>query len=254
MNQFVISLITTFFIGGIAGYLGSLMFTKRMALVGGPLGHLALPGVALALLYNFNILWGAFGTIILGILIIWGLEIKTKIPTEALTGIVFASGVALGFLFLPMDHAKEALIGDVTNIGRLDMILSIIFSILVFIVIRKIYLKFILIGISEDLAYSEGIDPKIYNFIYLMCIAFIIALEVKIVGTFLPVALVAIPASTANNFSSNLKQYSLISLIIGAISGLIGVFLYKQTGFPAGPLIILTATFFFLLSLFYKKA
>jgi len=134
------------------------------------------------------------------------------------------------------------------------MILSIIFSILVFIVIRKIYLKFILIGISNDLAKSEEIDSRLYNFIYLICIAFIIALEVKIVGTFLPVALVAIPASIANNLSKNLKQYSFISLGVGALSGLIGVLLFKQTGFPAGPLIILTATFFFLLSLFYKKA
>lgn len=254
MSQFLISLITAVFIGGIAGYLGSLMFTKRMALVGGPLGHLALPGVALALIFNFNILWGAFATIILGIIIIWGLEVLTKIPTEALTGIVFAAGVALGFLFLPMDHAKEAIIGDITNIGRLDMILSIIFSILVFIIIRKIYLKFILIGISNDLAHSEGINSKKYNFIYLMCIAFIIALEVKIVGTFLPVALVAIPASTANNLSNNLKQYSFLSLIIGALSGLIGVILYNITGFPAGPLIILVATCFFLVSLFFKKA
>ncbi|MFW6282850.1 MAG: metal ABC transporter permease [Minisyncoccales bacterium] len=254
MNQFLISLITTFFIGGIAGYLGSLMLTKRMALVGGPLGHLALPGVALALIFNFNILWGAFATIFLGIIIIWGLEIKTKIPTEALTGVIFSAGVALGLLFLPMEHAEQALIGDVANIARLDMILSIIFSILVFIIVYKIYLKFILISISNDLAKAEGINPKVYNFIYLMCIAFVITLEVKIVGTFLPVALVAIPASAAKNFSKNLKQYSFISLILGALSGLVGILIYRQTGLPAGPLIILTATFFFLVSLLCKKA
>ena len=54
-TQFILSLITAIFIGGIAGYLGSLMLTKRMALIGGPLGHLALPGAALGLLYGFNI-------------------------------------------------------------------------------------------------------------------------------------------------------------------------------------------------------
>lgn len=54
-TQFILSLITVIFIGGTAGYLGSLMITKRMALVGGPLGHLALPGAALALFYGFNI-------------------------------------------------------------------------------------------------------------------------------------------------------------------------------------------------------
>jgi len=38
-TQFILSLITAIFIGGVAGYLGSLMLTKRMALIGGPLGH-----------------------------------------------------------------------------------------------------------------------------------------------------------------------------------------------------------------------
>jgi len=102
MSQFVLSLITAIFIGGIAGYLGSLMVTKKMALVGGPLGHLALPGVALALIYHFNIFSGALLSIAIGAAIVWLLRIKTKLSMEALTGVVFAAGVALGFLILPL--------------------------------------------------------------------------------------------------------------------------------------------------------
>jgi ABC-type Mn2+/Zn2+ transport system permease subunit len=54
-NQLSLSLTAGIFIGGAAGYLGSLMLSKRMALVAGPLGHLTLPGIALALLYDFNV-------------------------------------------------------------------------------------------------------------------------------------------------------------------------------------------------------
>ena len=49
MDQLLLSLIAGIFIGGTAGYLGTLMLSKRMALVAGPLGHLTLPGIALAL-------------------------------------------------------------------------------------------------------------------------------------------------------------------------------------------------------------
>ena len=77
-NQFLLSLIAGIFIGGAAGYLGSLMLSKRMALVAGPLGHLTLPGIALALLYNFNVSLGAFPFVILGIILIWLFEIRTK--------------------------------------------------------------------------------------------------------------------------------------------------------------------------------
>ena len=66
-NQFILSLISGIFIGGVAGYLGSLMLTKRMALVGDALGHVALPGMGLALLFGFNVSFGAFLFLLLGI-------------------------------------------------------------------------------------------------------------------------------------------------------------------------------------------
>ena len=66
----MLALVLGFFVGGIAGYLGSLMLTKRMALVGGALGHLALPGVSLALLYHFDVGLGAFLFLFFGIFFI----------------------------------------------------------------------------------------------------------------------------------------------------------------------------------------
>ena len=252
-NQFILSLITVIFIGGIAGYLGSLMLTKRMALVGGPLGHLALPGAALALLYHFNIFWGALGTIVIGTLIIWLLERRTKLPMEALTGLVFAAGVAFSFLILPLSRAEEALIGDITKINLADTILAVTLGTIVFFIVKKIYPKMILSGISEELAKAEGVDVRKYNLIYLSSIALIVALEVKIVGGLLTVAMLIIPASASNNFGKNLSRYSLGALAIGIISAVSGILLFKLTGFSVGPLIILSETLIFLISLIFKK-
>ena len=251
--QFILSLITVIFIGGVAGYLGSLMITKRMALVGGPLGHLALPGVALALIYHYNIFLGAIISIAIGAVIIWLLGIRTKLPLEALTGVVFASGVALGFLLLPLSRAKEALIGDISQINSTDAILSVILGTAVFLIIKNIYPKMILSGISENLARVEGVDVKKYNLIYLISIVLIVALEVKIVGILFTVALLVIPASAARNFVKTLSYYSFGSLVIGIISAFLGILFFKIFALPAGPLIILSSTFFFLISLFFKK-
>ncbi|NCQ02827.1 metal ABC transporter permease, partial [Candidatus Wolfebacteria bacterium] len=76
-NQFLFSLITAIFVGGAAGYLGSLMISKRMALVGDALGHVALPGIGLALLLGLNVSLGAFVFLLAGVLLIWFLEKKT---------------------------------------------------------------------------------------------------------------------------------------------------------------------------------
>ena len=252
-SQFLFSLISGIFIGGVAGYLGSLMLSKRMALVGDALGHVALPGIGLALLFGLDVSFGAFLFLLLGIFLIWLFEIKTSLPMEALVGVVFVASLAIGFLIVPEPELLEALFGDISKVSFEMMIASILFSLLIFLVINRIYPKMILANISEDLAKSEGIKIKKENFIYLLSIAAIVALGVKIVGSLLVGALVIIPAATARNLSKNLKEYYLGSVVIGILSCLFGILLFRLTGILAGPSIILTSTFFFLISLIFKR-
>ncbi|RLC38520.1 MAG: metal ABC transporter permease [Candidatus Nealsonbacteria bacterium] len=247
------SLITGIFIGGIAGYLGSLMVTKRMALVGDALGHVALPGVALALIYGFNVTLGALPVLILGIILIWLFEMRTKLPMEALTGIVFTASVAIAFLFLPENKVSVALIGDISQVGFWNTLISVMLCILTFLVLRKIFSKIILANLSENLAKVEHIKVEKYNFIYLACIALVVALGIKVTGSLLMGALVITPAAAARNFARNLSQYSYGALLIGSFSCVLGILAFKVFALPAGPLIILAASLIFLISLGFKS-
>ena len=252
-NLFILALIMGAFIGGVAGYIGSLMVTKRMALMGGALGHLTLPGVALALVYGFDVSLGALLFLVLGVVLIWLFERRTELPMEALTGVVFASSLAAAFLFLPKEKTAQALIGDISQISLVSTIITVVLSLLVFLVTKRIFSKMVLISISEDLAKTQGIDVKKYNFIFLTCIGLTVALGVRIVGGLMTAALVAIPACTSKNLSKNLFQYSHGALVIGSASCILGVLLFKFFGFPAGPMIILTSTGLFLASLIFTK-
>ena len=251
--QLILALIIGAFIGGVAGYLGTLMLTKRMALVAGPLGHLTLPGIALGLLYGFDVSIGAFLFVVLGIVLIWLFEIRTKLPMEALAAVVFASGVAIAFLLLPEENEVPALIGDVSQISLLATAFTVVLSSIVFVAIKKIYSKMVLISISEDLAKVEGVNVEKYNLIYLACIAIIVSLGVRIVGGLMTAALVAIPACTSRNLTKNLSQYSFGGLILGSLSSFLGVLAFKFTLVPTGPSIILISTLFFIASLIFKK-
>lgn len=229
------------------------MLTKRMALVGDALGHVALPGMGLALILGLDISLGAFVFLLLGIFLIWLFEIRTSLPTEALVGIVFVASLAGGFLIVPEPELLEALFGDISRVSQEMAFISIIFSVLIFLAVKRIYPKIILAGISSDLAKSEGVKIKRQNLIYLLAIAALVALGVKIVGSLLVGALVIVPAAAARNMSRNLREYYLESAAFGALSSLFGIMLSKFLGFPAGPLIILASTLFFLISLAFKK-
>jgi zinc transport system permease protein len=248
-GSFLLSLVTGVSIAGAAGYLGSLMLSRRMALVAGPLGHLTLPGVALGLVYGFDVSLGAFPFVLLGVVLIWAFELRTKLPMEALTALVFASGVAIAFLFLPVDQAETALVGDISQTGAADAALSVVASLAVVLAVRRAYRPLVLINVSEDLASSEGIDVRKYNLLYLLLIAVVVALGVKVVGALLTAALVAIPPAAARIVSGSLREYALGSIAIGTASALLGIVLYELTGGPAGPLVILVSGAIFLLAL-----
>ena len=238
--------------GAVAGYLGSLMLSRRMALMGGALGHLTLPGIALALLYDFDVSLGALLFLGFGVLLIWYLERITQLHLEALTAVVFSTALATAFLFLPKEETEIALLGDVSRITATTAVLTVAIALGIFFTVRHIYSNLVLIGISSDLAGAQGIDLRRHNTVYLICIALTVALGVRIVGGLMTAALVAIPACTARNIGQNLRQYAALSLALGGLSAVLGIVGYAATDVPPGPLIIIASGLLFLGSVYLK--
>jgi ABC-type Mn2+/Zn2+ transport system permease subunit len=252
-EKLILALAMTTFIGTAAGYLGTLMLSKRMSLVGGPLGHLTLPGIALALIYGFDVSIGAFGVLVLAILVIWLFEKRTNLPLETLTAVVFSSAVAIAFLFLPSNEVEIALIGDISQISLMTSLISVILSLLAVVITYKIYKKMVFMAISEDLAESEGISASKYNLIYLLAIALVIGLGIRVVGSLLTAAIVSIPAATSKNLSQNLKQYAFGGALFGGSAAVFGIIIYQQFGLPPGPAIIIASSSLFLISTILKR-
>jgi len=253
VTNFFEILISGIFVGGVAGYLGSLMLSRKMTIVVDPLSHLALPGVALALIFQKDISLGAFLFLFFGAILIWFLEQKTKLPTETIIAILFTVSLAITFLFLSEHEIEEALIGDISKIGKIESLITVLISLFVFFLVQRIYPKLTLISISEDLAMAEKIDLKKYQFLYLLSISAVVALGVKFVGGLLVAGLTALPAASSRNLSKNLKSFKFISSLFGMLCAIFGIFISQFTNLPAGPLIIVSGLFLFTISILFKK-
>jgi len=251
--QLILTLISGIFIGAVAGYLGTLMLSKKMSVVAGPLAHLALPGVALALIWGFSISLGAFPFVIIGAVLIWVLEKKTKLPMENLAAIIFASGVGTALLILPIGKAEEALVGNITRITPVETCITVALSILVFYCVDRIYNKMMLINVYEDLAAVEGVNISLHNLAYLLCIAIVVALGVYLVGGLITAALIAIPAASAKNISKNIFSYKAWAIAFGIISAIAGIIIAGFVRLPAGPIVILSGVVIFLISIIFHK-
>lgn len=253
-DTLIFSLIIGIFAGFSAGYLGSLMVLEKMALVGDALSHVALPGLALGILFNFNPFIGGFAFLFASAVVIWHLGRVTRLSFETIVGAMFTLALAVGILIIPESELLEALFGDITNVSLLDTTIAIIISIVAVFLTRSIYNKIVLSMISEELATSKGINVARTNLLYLLLVSLIVSVGIKITGTLLVGFLVVVPAATAKNISSSLFRYSILSAIFGAVSSSSGVLLSSFFGQPPGPLVVFSGITVFLTAVSIKWA
>lgn len=229
-----------------AGYVGSLMVLKRMALVGDVLSHVALPGIGLGLLFRFNPYVGGFAFLFAAIVGTWYLERSTRLPLDAVIGVLFVFALAVGLLITPEADLLEALFGDISSVALLDAVVAAAISLSIVLVGMRIYRGVILGLISEDLAVSKKVKVGRIEFLYLLLVALVVATGIKVVGTLLVGALVILPAVSAKNVSRSLAQYALASAILGMATAAGGIGLAALIDVPPGPLVVVAGTAIFL--------
>jgi len=235
------SLIISIFVGVSAGYLGSLMVLEKMALVGDALSHVALPGLAIGIIFNFDPLIGAFAFLFASAALIWHIQRVTKISFQALVGAMFTLALATGILLMgdDLEALEEALFGDIAQVTLGHLAAAVVISIVAILLTRVIYKRLVLGMISEDLAVSKGINVAKTNLLYLFLVSLVVAIGIQIVGTLLVGFLVIVPAIASKNLSRGMRQYAVFSGVFGLISGLLGILLSAYLELPPGPMVVI---------------
>jgi len=238
----IFSLVVGAAVGLSAGYIGSIMVLEKMALVGDALSHVALPGLALGILFNFNPLIGGFAFLFVSAVLIWHLGRVTKLSFETLVGATFTLALAIGILLFGenLDALEEALFGDITKVGITEAVVAVAISVAVISLTRLIYRKIVLGLISEELAISKGISIARNNLLYLLLVSLTVAMGIQITGTLLVGFLVVTPAAAAKIISANLSKYLMLSAVFGAISSVSGILLSSYFNILPGPLVVLS--------------
>ena len=245
----IFSLIVGATVGLSAGYLGSIMVLEKMALVGDALSHVALPGLALGVLFGFNPLVGGFAFLFVSAVLIWHLGRVTKLSFETLVGATFTLALAIGILLFGnnLDALEEALFGDITTVGVTEAVAAVVISLVVISLTRIIYRKIVLGLISEELATSKGISVARTNLLYLLLVSLTVAIGIQITGTLLVGFLVVTPAAAAKITSANMSRYLTLSSIFGAVSAVSGILLSSYFGILPGPLVVISGIAIFVI-------
>jgi zinc transport system permease protein len=253
MENLLFLLLVGVMVGASSSFLGSFMVLKRMSLVGDALSHVALPGIAIALVMGINPMLGALLALVLATFGIWYLSEHTSVYPEAIVGVFFTGSLSLGLILTPEPELLEALFGNIDSITSVDGIFAILGSLTILIATYLISKKLLLGVVSDDLAKSQGIKMRGINLIYLLLVGMVVALGVKFLGTLLTGAMVIIPAVAAKNISGSIKQFQTLSVFFGIFSALAGILIAKYSDIASGPAVVLTSVILFIISFIFKR-
>lgn len=255
LETLIFSLVVAVTVGASAGYLGSIMVLEKMALVGDALSHVALPGLALGVLFGFNPLIGGFVFLFVSAVLIWHLGRVTKLSFETLVGATFTLALAIGILLFGnnLDALEEALFGDITAVGLTEAMAAVLISVAVILLTKLIYRKIVLGLISEELATSKGISVARTNLLYLLLVSLTVAIGIQITGTLLVGFLVVTPAAAAKIISTNLSRYFTLSAIFGLVSAVSGILMSSYFNVVPGPLVVISGIVLFVVAIIIRR-
>ncbi|MBU2566036.1 metal ABC transporter permease [Patescibacteria group bacterium] len=244
-------------LGFLLAILGIFVVLKRMSFYSDGIAHASLAGVALGILSNTNPLFVAIiFSGILGAIISW-LERKTKIASDAIIGMFFTSGMALGVILLALKQGYQPelvsfLFGNILALQWNELYIIIVATVIMVVFLAIKYKQVALMILNSDLAHVSGINVGVYTTLLYVIIAISVVLGIKLLGIVLVSALLIVPVSTAKLFAKSLKSLTVWSVVISELTIILGLLISVKLNMPTGATIVLSGICIFFLFFIVK--
>ncbi|MGA2297738.1 MAG: metal ABC transporter permease [FCB group bacterium] len=252
------AIIAGILVGFLGSYYGVFIVQRKMSFMGDGLAHAAFGGVALGIMLQTEPLWIAVPfTILVAILITW-LKDRTKLGIDTSIGILFAVSVALGIIFLTLKRNYTAdafsyLFGSILAVKTTDLWFTVIMTIITIFTFYKFWSRWAYATFDAELARTDRLPVLRDDYILSILIAVTVVISVKLVGIILIAAFLVIPAATARLVATTFLRMTVISIILGILSSLIGLWASFAFDLPSGATIIIIQTIIFLAGVFFQR-
>jgi len=241
-----------------AGVVGTYIVVKRISLITGSIAHTAFGGLGMSLFFGFNPLVGAAGFSLLSAGIVAVFRQKSNYRLDTLLSFLWSTGMAVGlvFIFMTPGYATDLnsfLFGNILLVSNFDLIFILALNIAIIATVLLMYNSFLAVSFDEEYSSTRNLPVSLVYFVLLALIALTIVAVIRVVGIVLMIALLTIPAASAQMFNRTVKKIMLIAVAISAVSMIAGLFLSAAINFPPGPIIVLITSGIYLASIFVAK-
>jgi len=236
----------------VAGPLGVFVVWRRMAYFGAAMAHSALLGVALGFLLAVDLNLAVIVVCIALALLLVALQRQQALATDTLLGILAHGALAVGLIVLAFVETLRVdlmsyLFGDVLAVTSHDLAWIYGGGAVVLIALAVIWRPLLAATVHEELAEVEGVRVGAVRLAFMLLLAVVIAVGLKVVGILLVTSLLIVPAAAARWLARTPEQMALWASAIGAVAVIAGLGGSLAWDTPAGASIVVAAMALFAL-------
>lgn len=242
----------------VGGVLGTFIVLRGMAFFSDAIAHASLLGVALALILALQPFLGAVVIALLAAVAIALLRGRTAASLDTLIGVAFSTAVALAVIVIGFLKGYRAdllafLFGDILALRTSDVVLAWALSAVVLALLVVSWRDVVLSTLHRDLAAVEGVRVTQTELLFLLLVALVVAVALKLAGVILVTALLIVPAAAAQNVARTFQGMVAWSVVFSLLSVVSGILVSFAANLPSGPTIVVTAAALFVLSLLSRR-
>ena len=255
---FVRGLVAATLVGGLCGLIGVYIVLRRMAYIGHGLSHAILGGAVASYVMSFNFYVGAT---------IWGFLCaqlialtarKRKIGADAAIGVITTASFAVGIVLISRYKSftrdfDAALFGNILGVSGGDLLAISVVLVGAALILFIGYKHFLFATFDVEVARFYGVPTGWIEILFSLVLAGTIVVSIQVLGVLLIAGATVIPPIVARLLSDSFKNVVILSTILGALSGFVGIYLSYYVDVSSGATVVLVEAALFAIVIAYTS-
>ncbi len=231
-------------VGALCGLIGVYIVLRGMSYIGHGLSHAIFGGAVIAYVASWNFYVGAGLWGFVAALLINQTVRRTKINADAAIGVITTASFAIGVALISRyrhftRNFDAALFGNILGVSPADVLVVAGVTLMVGVVVFFLFKQLLFTTFDPDVARVYGVKTEWVDTLFALMLAAALIASMQIMGVTLIAAALVIPAITARLLTDSFNRMIVYSTVIGAASGLLGMYLSYFADVASGATIVL---------------
>jgi zinc transport system permease protein len=239
------ALIASFLVSVMGAITGTFIVIKRLVFLSGGISHGAFAGLGGAYFLGLNPMLGAMVVAVISALGVTRAVLKQSQPADATIGILWATGMAIGVLFVfstpgYVPDLMPYLFGDILTISDQQLAWMAVFCLAIVVVTYMLFRQLVAVSFDDEFARLRGLPVGLLLSILMVMNSAVIVMMIQSVGIILVMALLTIPPLIGLALAVDIRSVMLTAFISALLTTVGGLFLSYYLDLPSGPVIVLS--------------